>query len=216
MKCVRRTSIMGGAVALLVGATLLSGCTSTMKLAAYPGSEPGTPAASAEPSTPPPGVPHPAAVAPGTGAPTVHRAGELPEAKRATSAPAQFTSKASYPDGISLAVSGFTRGVIKSHGSGIITGAPYIVFNVTLTNGSAKSLDLSSVVATLRYGRADTMAAPVYDEVKANDFWGTLKPGATTRAEYAFQFPTAETDASLFIDLDGAHKAAAFTGSIPK
>lgn len=216
MKLARRTSIMGTAIATIVGVTLLSGCASTLKLDTSPAAESAKSAPTAEPTTPPPGIPHAAAVAPGAGAPVVHRAGELPDAKRAAAAPAPFTSKVSYPDGISVAVSGFTRGVIKSHGSGIITGAPYIVFNVTLTNSSAKPLDVSSVVASLRYGKANTVAAPVYDEVKANDFWGTVKPGASATADYAFQFPTAESDASLYIDLDGAHKAATFTGSIPE
>lgn len=216
MKLLRTTSFMGTGVAALVAVTLLAGCASTPRLDASPASESGKAAPTSEPTTPPPGIPHAAAVTAGTGAPAVHRTGELPDAQKAVAPPAAFSAKASYADGISLSVSGFSRGVIKSHGSGIITGAPYIVFDVSLTNGSAKPLDLSSVVVTLRYGKANTIAAPVYDEVKANDFWGTVKPGASTTADYAFQFPRAESDASLYIDLDGAHKPATFTGSIPE
>jgi hypothetical protein len=216
----RAPATIGTAVAALIGIMLLTGCASPTNATAYSANAAANVAAkrqpTAEPTTPPPGIPHPAAVAPGTGAPVVHRSGELPDAKKQTAAAENFTSKVSYPDGISLEVSGFTRGVIKSHGAGIITGAPYIVFTAKLTNGSKTALDLSSVVATLRYGKAATVAAPVYDEVNANDFWGTVKAGGSSTAVYAFQFPKAQADASLYMDLDGAHKAATFTGSIPQ
>ncbi|WP_348788988.1 hypothetical protein [Leifsonia sp. NPDC080035] len=211
----RSTRILVGASALLA-AVLLTGCSGHTKLAGYNGADPSKPAATAEPTpSTPPGVAHPAAVAAGAGAPVVHRAGELPAGKRATSPSAAFSKPAAYTDGVKVSVSGFTRGTISGHGSGIITGAPYIVFRISLANGGSKTLDLSSVVVTLKYA-GNTVAAPVYDEVAVSDFTGTLKAGASRDAAYAFQLPKGTDTATLYVDIDGAHTPATFTGSIPR
>lgn len=150
------------------------------------------------------------------GAPAVKRKGERPANARVKAAESGFTSTVDYGDGVTISTTDFNRGTVTSRGAGVPTGAPFVVFSVTLQNGSAAPLDLSAVVMTLRYGADEAAAAPLYTDVPARDFSGTVAPGAKASAVYAFQLPHNVTDAALYVDIDGSHAPATFTGSIPK
>jgi len=149
------------------------------------------------------------------GAPRIERKNELPKSQRAKAPKASFTSPAVYSDGVTLSASKFERGTVTSKGVGILTGASYVVFTLTVANRGKKPLDLAAVVPTLRYGKNANTAAPLYDDVDVHDFAGTVAPGHTEAARYAFLIPTTTTEAVLYVDTDGTHTAAQFEGAIP-
>ncbi len=202
----------------VLGVALLSGCagTATAPQAAYAGSDPSS-SATATPDPVPTGTaaPKQAFVDSSKGAPVVHRAGELPDAKKAVASSATFATKSGYPDGVTVSVSDFARGTTTGEGKGTFSGAPFIVIAVTVHNGSSKPLNLSAVVATLKYG-ANIAAEPYYGtDAKVGDFYGTVAAGKDQTANYGFQLPKTMDQATLYVDLDGAHQPAAFTGTIP-
>lgn len=149
------------------------------------------------------------------GAPAVTRTGQKPKSARLGTAPATFGSPAVYPNGISIATASFARGSVTSEGTGIITGAPYIVFEVTLQNGSSTAVDVSQVVVTLKYGAKAEAAAPLYDDVAAADFSGSIAAGKSRTATYAFQLPISVTVADLYVDINGDLLPVHFQGGVP-
>lgn len=149
------------------------------------------------------------------GAPAVTRAGQRPKSARLGAATVTFGSPAAYPNGISIATARFARGSVSSKGTGIITGSPYIVFEVTLQNGSSNAVDVSQVVVTLKYGAKAEAAAPLYDDVAAADFSGSIATGASRTATYAFQLPKSVTVADLYVDINGDLLPVHFQGVVP-
>jgi len=149
------------------------------------------------------------------GAPAVTRAGQKPKSARLGTAAATFGSTAVYPNGISIATARFARGSVSSKGTGIITGAPYIVFEVTLQNGSSHEVDVSQVVVTLKYGAGAESAAPLYDDVAAADFSGSIAAAESQTATYAFQLPKSVTVADLYVDINGDLLPIHFQGGLP-
>jgi hypothetical protein len=150
------------------------------------------------------------------GAPHVDRANQKTAAQRLTAAPTTFNKAANYPGGISLTADNFSRGNVHSQGTGIITGAPYIVFNLSLHNGSKNAVDVSQVVVTLKYGPDATAAAPLYDDVPAKDFSGQIQAGLSQASTYAFLLPKDVTAADLYVDVNGDLLPAHFEGALPQ
>lgn len=150
-----------------------------------------------------------------SGAPVVKREDELPEAAAVTAPVAEFTHPSRYDDGVIVTVGDFARGVVEDKGAGLVTGAAYVLIDVTVDNGSAKDLDLTRVVATLRHGDEGTVAAPLYAVVPTADLYGVVPPGGTLQGTYAFQVPPEIDAAKLFLDLNGSHRPATFAGKIP-
>ncbi|GAA1354996.1 hypothetical protein GCM10009636_21800 [Arthrobacter koreensis] len=129
--------------------------------------------------------------------------------------PSSFDGEAVYEDGVVAATSNIRRGTVDEEGIGVVAGAEYIVFTVSVRNGSSDTLDLTAVVPTLTYGEDRVSAAPLYRGVEAFDLTGKLEPGAVTEAEYAFQLPAGATDPVLYIDLNGSHAPLVFSGDLP-
>jgi hypothetical protein len=159
-------------------------------------------------------APHPAYDGTKSGAPTVARKGK-PVSERATAKPTTFTKPAVYSDKVTITASKFSREVVSGKGAGVMTGSPYVVFGLTITNHGSTKLNLSEVVVTLQYGATKTAAAPVYDDANVSDFSGTLAAGKSKTARYAFILPKKATTASLFVDTDATRLAAVFTGKLP-
>ena len=105
---------------------------------------------------------------------------------------------------------------MHSQGTGIITGAPYIVFHLSLNNGSTTTVDVSEVVVTLKYGPDATAAAPLYDDVPATDFTGEIRAGSSQTSTYAFLLPKNVTTADLYVDVNGDLLPAHFEGALPR
>lgn len=118
-----------------------------------------------------------------------------------------------YPDGLKLTVTGVSQGVEAGKGPGLFPGRPHTRIALRFENQTRASLDLNQVVVTTQYGLPARVAAPVYNDSVAKDFAGTLKPGASEAATYAFAIPsTALGTVVTFVDFDGVHVAARFTG----
>lgn len=145
-----------------------------------------------------------------TGAPVVVR-GEGPASRAATVAPVTFTEKASWSDGLEAGTQGFTRGTISATGVGIITGASYVTIEVQLRNRSETAVVLESVVPTLLIDGVP--AAPTYDIEHVADLSGSLAPGATASGTYGFHVDPDSTEGTFYLDVDGNHAVATFTGT---
>ena len=129
--------------------------------------------------------------------------------------PSSFNEEAMYSDGVVAATSNFERGTVEAEGIGVVAGAEYIVFTVTIRNGSPQVLDLNAVVPAMLYGEDRLAAAPLYRGVEAFDLTGSLEPGSSTEASYAFQLPEGATDPVLYLDLNGSHQPLIFRGDLP-
>ena len=215
----RKKHLIIGSTAAAVGAALLLvGCVAVAPSAISAFSKPaGIVNAAPTPETTSTVPPSPKAgfVDTSPGAPKVKRAGEKAAGDRIGAPTSTFSTPAGYANGISLAPSKFSRGTITSRGTGIITGAPFIVFQLTLQNGSQATVDVSQVVVTLKYGAKDIAAAPLYDDVTAQDFAGSIAAGQSQTATYAFQIPKNVTSANLYVDVNGNLLPAHFDGTLP-
>jgi hypothetical protein len=128
----------------------------------------------------------------------------------------RFPTPAAYPDGVRLVVSRAAKGIEQGHGPGVHDGREYVRFEIRLTNGTSTRLDLNQVVVTTFYGPTRQLAPPVYTEgTGARDFSGTVAPGASTDAVYAFAVPTSELkDVTMVVDFDGPHVSAVYHGAV--
>lgn len=163
------------------------------------------------------GVDAPAYVTTETGAPAVEREGaEAPE-DRVQAETAPFADTVDYPDGLTVTTEAVDQGTVTATGAGVVTGARYVVFAVTVHNGTDADVDLTSVVPSLRAGGDAVPSAPLYDDVDVADLDSVVAAGADVTARYAFVVPEDRRDqATLYLDLDGVHAPATFTGSLPR
>jgi hypothetical protein len=203
-------AVAGVVVALIVAGRGGSG---PERNAAATGSSPpakssfGPPLPSPSPSPAP--VTQPAAVT------MVSRPGVPASARTVAGATAEFTAPASWADGASVRLTEAHHQVSSGQGPGALVGQPEAVLSLSLTNGSSAPLDVSGVVVQAVYGFRDKVASPLYDG-STLDFSGTVAPGATATAVYAFAIPTDQLgDVRLTVDLDGHHFPVVFAGVVP-
>jgi hypothetical protein len=215
-----RKSTRTAALAIGIAALMLTGCAATPALSSSQSGKAAAASAAANPDPEPTGSEKngakPGFVDTVDGAPRVDRAGQKKAADRLTATRATFAKAAKYPGGISLTADDFSRGNVHSQGTGIITGAPYIVFKLSLHNGSMKAVDVSQVVVTLKYGPDATAAAPLYDDVPAKDFSGQIQARSSETSTYAFLLPKDVTAADLYVDVNGDLLPAHFEGELPQ
>ncbi|SDP38127.1 hypothetical protein SAMN04489867_2252 [Pedococcus dokdonensis] len=129
---------------------------------------------------------------------------------------AKFTAPVTYPDGVKVTLTKAEKGIEKGHGAGVMNGREYVRFTVKLTNGSTKAVNLNQVVVTTTYGASAQLAAPVYtDSAGTYDFSGTVKPGASATALYAFAVPVKQLNrVTMVVDFDGLHTSATYSGAV--
>lgn len=216
-----RRAMRSNALALVLGGTVaasgLAGCASDDAApATATSSRVGTPSAAG----PSPAVssPSPAKVGPTptpgpSVIPKVKRPGQ-PSRPSVSAEPETFDRAVSYADGVTLSVDAVTSGIETGQALGQFAGREYAVFDVTLRNGSTRTLDLQSVVVTATYGSKGLVAERVYAEgTGAKDFGGSLPARGTAGARYAFAVPKASLrDTRLVVDFDGVHTSAEFRG----
>ncbi len=226
---------LGKAAAVLMAVALLSSCSAgadpSVKATA---TSSGTAATEQAPSqikgqnsnkvkdpkpTPEPGDPTgpkggPAFEAKGSAPVPVER-GKAAAKNRVKAAEANFRKPAKFTDGVSVSTGGFLHGTVDGEGAGIIQGAPYVVIDVTVRNSSKKPFDVSAVVPTMVYGDDSIAAAPLYSGVDVQDLAGTIAAGQEQKARYAFQVPADAARGTLYLDLNGTHQPAVFTGDLP-
>lgn len=202
------------AVACVAAAVLLAGC-----LAGCSDSSGDKAGADSSPSgTPSQESPSPSSIEPGdrsdplapTEIPPVIRGDGTPQPSISAD-PQPFDEPIEYPDGVSLEVTEIEQGEVTDQGPGVV-GGPTTAFEVVLTNGSKKPVDLNQVVVTAVYGDPGRLAHPVYDP-KSQDFAGRVAPGKVGRARYVFSIPPAQLgNVTVHVDFDGLHAAGRFTG----
>ena len=208
-----------GVVALVL---LMSACGGTTRAGSAASTAGGTTSATMNPKTtarpspevtekPATVVPKPADALIGTYVP-VKRNGKAAHPS-VSAPPASFTKPVRYVDGTSLQVTAIHQGTVSGQGPGVFPGQPITTFDLRLTNGTTKAIDLNQVVVTATYGNPKRVASPVYS-ASAHDFGGTAAPGASVNATYGFSIPTASLGAVvMFVDFDGVHASGTFEGS---
>ena len=213
-----RNRVVAALLGAALAATVVSGCQagSGRASAATPSSSTSTPAPTETPETETtPTTVAPPLPQPVTAVPKVKRAGQ-PSKPSITAPTARFNAPVSYPDGVQLVITKAEKGTETGHGPGVMAGREYVRFTVKLTNGSSKAVNLNEVVVTTFYGPTKQLAAPVYTESAGTfDFSGTVKPGASTTALYAFAVPTKQLGrVTMVVDFDGLHTSATYTGAV--
>lgn len=204
--------------AATVAALGLSACSSSSDIAAPTGSASETSASSTpstSPSTSTSGSPSSSPTKAGKPTPpAVERPDALPEAQKASAKPVPYKSPAEYSDGLTLEITSIRQWTITETGAGALTGKPATSFRMKLVNGTGKKVDLNNVVVGAVYGSGNETAMPVYSDPELFDFNGTLAPGKSAKAVYAFSIPVKDlTTTTLFVDIDGRHTVATFSGS---
>jgi hypothetical protein len=205
---------------LALAATSLSGCGGTGQASAATAGKSQATTSSSTPTETPETETTPTTVAPPLpqpikSVPKVKRAGQ-PNTPSVTAPGAKFSAPVTYPDGVTLTITKAEKGVETGHGPGVMAGREYVRFTVKLTNGSAKALNLNEVVVTTTYGASKQLAAPVYTQSAGTaDFFGTIKPGASTTAKYAFAVPVKDLGrVAMVVDFDGLHTSATYSGVV--
>lgn len=215
------------AAALLLAAVVLggsAGCASGSDGGAAVAAKPSVSGSSAAPSTAPSTAPSQSPSPSPTGGgpaptpgpaviPKITRPGQ-PSTPTISAPPSAFKAPVTYSDGVKVTVDKVTPGVETGHGAGVFAGRQFAVFTVTMHNGTTRPMDLQQTVLTTTYGPRNLVAERVYAaDAGAVDFGGSLAPGASATARYAFAVPTDQLgDVRLVADFDGVHTSAEFTG----
>lgn len=119
-----------------------------------------------------------------------------------------------YDDKITVQVTGIRKVRNQNKGPGEMTGRVLTIFTLRFTNGSPRPLDLNQVRVVARYGPRNTEASPT-SYANLNDFYGTVAPGKTRSASYAFDLPSSGYGkVTLGVKFSDTHKVALFTGAI--
>lgn len=162
----------------------------TTTLAALPSTSVSDPAAGVAPDPEAPDHPSPVP-RPGRGAPDV--------ALRSSS-----DDTLEWEDGLELEIIRKRQTTTAGRGPGSVPGRPEIVLTLEVRNHSSKRADVSQVIVYAPYGSAPRrLASVVYDDASF-DFTGTLAPGSSSHAVYAFAVPH-DARVDLVVDLDGVH-----------
>ncbi|MFF5260772.1 hypothetical protein ACFY4C_17675 [Actinomadura viridis] len=119
-----------------------------------------------------------------------------------------------YEDKVTVVVSDIRYVRNTEKGPGEMTGKLLTIFTLKFTNGSAQPLDLNKVKVVARYGSGRTQASPT-SYANLNDFYGTVAPGRSRSASYAFDLPrSGYGSVVLGVNFDEKRKTAVFAGSL--
>jgi len=129
--------------------------------------------------------------------------------------PADTSASVTYDDKVALRIDEVSFAKETSQGPGAFTDREYARLTITFDNGSSAPIDLGTSVLTM-LDASGAPVTPVYAaEAEVSDFSGTVAPGTSTTATYAFALPAnARGQVTLVIDFDGAHTSAVFRGGL--
>jgi hypothetical protein len=136
-----------------------------------------------------------------------------PAAPVPTLPPQAFTKPASTSDGITVTVTRWRTITTPAGAPGEIAG-PGVALDIEVRNTGSTPIDLSNVVADLRTG---TDEAPLLraDREPTAPFTGTLAPGQSARATYAFNAtPEQRANVTLYLSLNAGTATAVFRGDV--
>lgn len=136
----------------------------------------------------------------------------VPAAVATTKAPVPLTGTATFGGNVTAALTKVVTADLEAHGPGEFAG-PGVVLTISVVNGSAKAVDLSSVGVTV-VGTNKVAALPVQSG-SGLPFSGQLAPGRTATASYAFSLHSLPSNpVTVSIDYSAAAPVVAFTGNI--
>lgn len=137
------------------------------------------------------------------------------EAPSHTAEPASTSEPVSYTDGVTLQIMDVTWAEETSQGPGSFPGRPYARLTLRLANASDTAIDLGTAVLTLLDQTSGAVPRVYAAEADVQDFSGTLEPGETTTAVYAFAVPDeSRSQITLVVDFDATHTSAVFRGAL--
>lgn len=129
--------------------------------------------------------------------------------------PASTSGAVSYKDSVKVEIASVSFDEETSEGPGSFPGREYARLTITITNGSDESIDLGTAVLTLLDADGSPLTKVYAADAEAVDFSGTLKPGKTAQAHYAFAVPSdARSEITLVVDFDAIHTSAIFRGGL--
>lgn len=132
-----------------------------------------------------------------------------------TAEPATTTAPVAYGDGVSLAIVGVAFGSETANGPGSFAGREFARTTIELTNGSDAPIDLNTSVLTMLDAGGAALTRVYAAEAGVTDFAGTVAPGDTVTAVYAFAVPAdARSNITLVVDFDAQHSSAVFRGGL--
>jgi hypothetical protein len=211
----RRAACAGAVVAALS----LAGCTSAAEPAASTAT-PSTSAAAPDAATTP--AADAAAAAPAPVTPTPRQPGEgvadglglAPSAAPVPTLPAQpFTKPTVTTGAFTATVTGWRTITTPAGAPGEIAG-PGVALDIAVTNTGSAPLDLSNVVADLRTG-ADEAPLLRADREPTVPFSGTLAPGQSARATYAFNAAADQrSNVTLYLSLNAGAPTVVLRGDV--
>lgn len=141
-----------------------------------------------------------------------------PTEEPSDAAPASFTEKVVYADGLEVEVTKVKNGRFTAkdveYTEEVKKGDPYTVFTIRVTNKSPKTVDLVGSVR-VAYGPDGEEAESTYVLEEAEDMSGKLIKGKARSAGFVYLVPTKFYDnVVLEFSADFEHESAVFSGSI--
>lgn len=169
--------------------------------------KPSEPGATSEPTTAPTSKDQPV--------PKVERSEGSSSTPSVKAKPTSIDGTVKYSDGVELEISDVRFGKETDKGPGAFPGREYAILSLAVENSSDKALSMQTVVVTVLDSK-NAAVSPVYvAKAKVQDFSGSLKPGKTAKARYAFAVPKKSRDkVTVVVDFDGVHTSAVFRGEL--
>ncbi|MFF0725613.1 hypothetical protein [Streptomyces sp. NPDC004134] len=147
----------------------------------------------------------------GDGGGDAQKADDAAEDKQPGDGSFTLTETAVYDTGIEVVLSGFERATSSEYAAPAST--PYVKFNLKITNGSDKRLDLNGLLVDCQYGDQGRSGEQIFDD--GLDTPTThLRPGRSIDVPTGCELPTSESYAQIEVTPDWESETAIFAGEI--
>jgi hypothetical protein len=118
---------------------------------------------------------------------------KTPAAEKPTTA--KFGDTYTYTDGLAVTVSKVASYTPSQYAAGTHPGDSAIVLTVKLTNGAKKAFDMSLVGVNVKAGADGVAGEDIFDDNSGTGFSGSIVPGSSASAKFAFDIPKGATGA---------------------
>jgi hypothetical protein len=152
-----------------------------------------------------------------TGSPSDDGAAPQPGQSSSSGAGSPAGKPSGAPSGATrtLSITDVAFGKETEKGPGAFPGREYAILTLEVENASDKALSMQTVVITVLDSSGDSVSPVYVAKAKVQDFSGTLKPGKTAKARYAFAVPKkSRSKVTVVVDFDGVHTSAVFRGKL--
>jgi Domain of unknown function (DUF4352) len=128
------------------------------------------------------------AAAPGSTGASASGVAAKPKAAKKRST-ATFGGTYTYTDGLAVTVSKVGGYTPSAYAAGTHPGDPAVVLTVKVTNGTKKAFDTSLLGVNTKAGTDGAAADAIFDDSMGGGFSGTIVPGSSATAKFAFDIP---------------------------